>query len=222
MKRDIEDYARMDDDHEDRNYPWLRSRVDKAIAIKRAAADRRVYEKGLQGGKGSGAAGAELSKAEKAKKKLETCRMYRDNGKCKFGAKCHFAHASAERPPKGPKTPAPPPTHTAPAPWVAPPVIDPALAAKGKGKGKGTKKLRKAAVAAAAESVAADAALAAAIAAGAPATVGGPQKAHRICWNFDKPGGCERGDKCNFAHGPPGTLTPAEKAAAKGGGKSKG
>ncbi len=81
LRRDMEDYARMNDDHEDRNYLWLRGRVEKAIEVKRAAADRRVYEKGLQGGKGSGAAGAVLSKAELAKKKGETCRMYRDNGK---------------------------------------------------------------------------------------------------------------------------------------------
>uniref|UniRef100_UPI0025913F09 zinc finger CCCH domain-containing protein n=1 Tax=uncultured Marinobacter sp. TaxID=187379 RepID=UPI0025913F09 len=162
LKRDMEDYSRMDDNDPLRTYEWLRGRCDKAIEIHRAKINRRDYEKGLQGGKGFGAAGAVLSKAELAKKKGETCRMFRDNGKCKFGATCYYAHAAAGRPPKGPKPPAPPTTTVAPVPWVAPPVIDPALAAKGKGKGKGKKSLRKAAVAAAADSVAANAALAAA------------------------------------------------------------
>ena len=90
-------------------------------------------------------------------------------------------------------------------PWTP---IDPAAAAKGKGKGKGKKSLRKAAAAVAAALAAAE--LAATLP-GAAATAGPLERKHQICWHFEQhgAGGCHRGDTCTFAHGPPGTLSPA-------------
>eukprot|EP00972_Heterocapsa_arctica_P046149 6809189-Heterocapsa_arctica.AAC.1 len=41
-----------------------------------------------------------------------------------------------------------------------------------------------------------------------------------MCNYYQNPGGCHRGEACTFAHGPPGTLSPAAQAA-KGGGKGK-
>jgi hypothetical protein len=147
------------------------------------------------------------------------CRMFAKSGTCRFGENCTFAHAAAKAP-KAPKAPKGPGQPAAPAATPAPPPPSATIpAAPAKGKGRGKKALRKACVAA-------DAAYAEAVAAAtlsAAPGVGGPvEKKHLECNYYKTTAGCHRGDACTFAHGPPGTMSPAAKAAAPIGGKGKG
>ncbi len=91
LLRDMQDFSRMDDDDPLRTYEWLRMRCDKALEAYRATSHRIAFVKSLKG-HGSGAAAADLSK------KADVCRMFRDSGKCRFGAACKYAHAAASVP----------------------------------------------------------------------------------------------------------------------------
>jgi hypothetical protein len=94
LLRDMQDYARMDDDDPRRTYEWLRLRCDKALEAHRASSHRVAFVKSLKGG-GTGGAATDISK-----KPAETCRMFRDSGKCRFGGACKYAHADTSVPTK--------------------------------------------------------------------------------------------------------------------------
>jgi hypothetical protein len=47
----------------------------------------------------------------------------------------------------------------------------------------------------------------------APTTVGPGVRRHLFCSYFRSEGGCHRGESCTYAHGPPGTLSLAARAA---------
>ena len=65
LLRDMQDFDRMNDDHPDRTYIWLRYRCDQALDVFRAKNRRNDFAKTLHGGKGPGAAAQEVGKKKK-------------------------------------------------------------------------------------------------------------------------------------------------------------